>query len=158
MYMAEYAMQLIEIVVALACGIYFFTFIYIFYRKEKEKIRERDVRRYTLEYCIKKINLLNKYTDDKTGVYENNEDAIYDILNLFECLSVGVYTGVFDEEVVARFFGSYMRNFYENDRINLFEMRKRKNNAGVYANYEQFMEEWDFRQERLKCLNARRGK
>lgn len=158
MYLTDISMQLVSMLFVLVIGLYFFMFVFTFYRREKRRTREQDVKRYTFEYCTKEMELLNKYTDNASNIFTNREDVIFAILNLFERLAVGVYTEVLSEEVVVRYFGSYMRSFYEDNRINLFEMRKSRNDAGLYANYEQFMEEWDFRQERLKSLNGRRVK
>lgn len=158
MYLTDISMQLVSMLFVLVIGIYFFMFVFTFYRREKRRTREQDVKRYTFEYCTKEMELLNKYTDKASNIFNNPEDMIFAILNLFERLAVGVYTEVLSEEVVVRYFGSYMRSFYEDNMINLFEMRKRRNDAGLYANYEKFMEEWDFRYERLKSLNNRREK
>lgn len=155
MFMTEISIQLVSMLFVLAIGLYFFMFVFTLYRKEKRRTREQDVRRYTFEYCTKEMKKLNKYTYASSYVFEHQEDATFSILNIFDRLAVGVYTGVLSEEVVVMYFGSYMRSFYENNRLNLFEMRKRKSDAGLYANYERFMEEWDFRQERLKSLNRR---
>ena len=37
-------------------------------------------------------------------------------------------------------------------------VRKSKNDAGLYANYEQLMEEWNLRKERFKSMDSRRKK
>lgn len=98
---------------------------------------------------------INKYTYNLNDTFNNRKDIAFAILNVFDSLAVGVYSEVLNEEVVRLYFGSYMRSFYEDNRMNLFEMRKDKNDAGLYANYERFMEEWDFREDRLKSLNRR---
>ena len=99
---------------------------------------------------------LDKYTRGINSAYEYREKVFFSILSIFERLAVGVYSEVLTEEVVVLYFGSYMRSFYKDNRLNLFKMRESENNAGLYANYERFMEEWDFRQESLKRLNSRR--
>lgn len=156
MYLTEITAQLISKMFVLIIGIYFFVFIFSFYRREKRRAREQDVRRYTFEYCTKEMKKIDKYTREINSEYEDREKVLYSILSIFERLAVGVYTEVLTEEVVVLYFGSYMRSFYEDNRLNLFQMRESENNAGLYANYERFMEEWDFRQERLKSLNSRR--
>lgn len=155
MYLTDVSMQLVSMLFVLIIGLYFFMLVFSFYRREKRRTREQDVRRYTYEYCTKEMNLLNKYTNN---IAPNREDKLLAILNLFERLAVGVYTEVLSEEVVIRYFGSYMRNFYEDNRISLFEMRKSKNDVGLYANYEQLMEEWNLRKERFKSMDSRRKK
>lgn len=155
MYVTEISMQLVSMLFVLVIGLYFFMFIFSVYRKEKRRTREQDVRRYTFEYCRKEMEKLNTYTHDLGEVLKSREDIIFSILSIFDSLAVGVYTEILSEEVVIMYFGSYMRSFYEDNRLNLFEMRKSKNDAGLYACYEQFMEEWDFRKEKLKGLNRR---
>lgn len=155
MYLTEISVQLISMLFVLIIGLYFFMFIFTFYRREKRRTREQDVRRYTFEYCTKEMKKINKYTYKLNDTFNNRKDIVFAILNVFDSLAVGVYSEVLNEEVVRLYFGSYMRSFYEDNRMNLFEMRKDKNDAGLYANYERFMEEWDFREDRLKSLNRR---
>ncbi|MGN0413601.1 MAG: hypothetical protein ACI4FV_11255, partial [Lachnospiraceae bacterium] len=121
MYLTDIVMQLVCMLFFLFFGLYFFMFAFTFYRREKTRTREQDVKRYTFEYCTKEMELLNKYTDNTSNIFKNREDVIFAMLSLFERLAVGVYTEVLSEEVVVRYFGSYMRSFYEDNRINLFE-------------------------------------
>ena len=76
----------------------------------------------------------NKYTYNLNDTFNNRKDIAFAILNVFDSLAVGVYSEVLNEEVVRLYFGSYMRSFYEDNRMNLFEMRKDKNHAGLNAN------------------------
>lgn len=156
MILTEISMQIISMLFVLIIGLYLLMFAFTFYRREKRRTREQDVRRYTFECCTKEMKKLYKYTYN--DAFSNRKDAIFVILNIFDSLAIGVYTEVLAEEVVIMFFGSYMRRFYEDNRLYLFEMRKIKNDSSLYANYERFMEEWDFRKESRISLNSRRMK
>lgn len=156
MLLTEISMQIISMLFVLIIGLYLLMFAFTFYRKEKKRTREQEVRRYTFECCTKEMQKLYKYTYNDE--FSNKEDASFAILNIFDRLAVGVYTEVLAEEVVIMYFGSYMRRFYKDNRLNLFEIRKVKNDSGLYANYERFMEEWDFRKESKISLDSRRMK
>lgn len=158
-------MQFISMLFVLIIGLYFFMLIFIFYRNEKRRTKNRNVKRYTFEYCTKEMKKLAKYIynskdvlNDRGDILRDKQNEFFFILNIFDSLTVGIYTEVLNEEIVIMYFGSYMQSFYEDNRLNLFRMRKIQNNAGLYANYERFMEELDFRKKRLKNLNSRRVK
>jgi len=49
MYLTEISVQLLSMLFVLVIGLYFLMFIFTFYRKEKRRTKEQDVRRYTFE-------------------------------------------------------------------------------------------------------------
>ena len=53
MYVTDVSMQLVSMLFVLIIGLYFFMLVFSFYRREKRRTREQDVRRYTYEYCTK---------------------------------------------------------------------------------------------------------
>ncbi len=154
MHLSEFTMQLISMLVPLISGVYFFVLLFSLYRREKRISKDQDIKRYTFEYCAKEMKKLNEFTHESEDMSQERADAFFAILNMFDCLAIGVYTGVLDEKVVVMCFGSYMRRFYEDNMLNLFELRKSKNDAGLYANYERFMEELKFRKGRFEDLNG----
>ena len=76
MYLTDVSMQLVSMLFVLIIGLYFFMLVFSFYRREKRRTREQDVRRYTYEYCTKEMNLLNKYTNN---IAPNREDKLWAI-------------------------------------------------------------------------------
>lgn len=52
MYLTDVSMQLVSMLFVLIIGLYFFMLVFSFYRREKRRTREQDVRRYTYEYCF----------------------------------------------------------------------------------------------------------
>ena len=155
MYLSDITMQMMSMLFVLIIGLYFFFFFFSFYRRERRRTREADTRRYTFEICFTEMEKNGELFRGLDYITGENKDGILIILDVFEKLAAGVYSDVLSEEVVKLYYGACMQNFYANNRFILFEIRKKKDDAGLYANYERFMEEWDIRQ---KTLDSRRGK
>ena len=77
MYLTEISVQLLSMLFVLVIGLYFLMFIFTFYRKEKRRTKEQDVRRYTFEYCAKEMKELNKYTYNLNSTLNNGKDIFF---------------------------------------------------------------------------------
>lgn len=146
----------ISILLIFILGFYLLMFILMFtfrlYQKEKRKIREFDTRRYTYEYCILQMKSIREFYIDLNKTKEKKDRALL-ILSIFEEIAVGVYSGVLCEEVVKLYCGNYMQNLYNPYMI--FEIRKEFKDAGLYANYEKFMEEWHIKSKNIEIVRGR---
>lgn len=128
---------LISLLFLFIFGIYFIVLIISLYRNEKRKEREFDVKRYTFEICSVQMQSICKCFN-KLEDFDN----VLLIFNVFESLSVGVYSEVLSGEVVKLYCGKDMKKFYECNHYMLFKIRENKNDASLYSTYERFMEEW----------------
>lgn len=148
MYYSDFIMQIFSMLIVLVVGLYFLMFAFYFYKKERRRTGEMNVSRYTFEFCSAESPIVGELLNRMDIIDEESKTMLL-ILGEFEKIAVGVYSGVLSREVVQLYYGSLMQKFYNDNRFLLFEIRKIKEDAGLYANYERFMEEQDVVKRKL---------
>jgi hypothetical protein len=113
---------------------------------EWHKTPIKDYQRTSIEHENKFIARQGKRTiiDLDTYIDETIDyrESIKGILNYFENMSVGVYKGLIDKELVFEFISYIFEIYYIDYYYYIENYRKKRNNNGIWRNFTKLAEEW----------------
>lgn len=103
-------------------------------------------KRYTLDFCSNdKINysILISANKNDLGFSNRLDEGLFDILNNFEKIAIGIKNKVLDEDIIKDFYGRYFLLCYKLSKYHvLLEYRNKNNEPFVFIEFEKLANKW----------------
>ena len=154
MYAYELMHQILSILLNLTGILFFSTFFYMVYKKEKRKTAYLERRRYTYDFCSRinkndlfDIELLKQSNVDaeifyKPDEYINNPE-ILKVVDFLDTIAIGIKSGILDPEIVVAVFESYINETRKKFEFFIMRQREYKNNPDLFVAFEMLLKKWD---------------
>lgn len=119
-------------------------FLVIRYLKQSN---DNKLKKYTFEFCV---NDTKNYSAILTQIFEKNLDKprkvidseLFNVLSLFEKISIGVKNGIFDEKIVGDYYARYFFIYHRIAKHYLLEYRNNNNDPFIFIEFEKLTKKW----------------
>jgi hypothetical protein len=104
--------------------LYFGILVYLRYSKLSRRKAVEDLKKYTLEFCLKDEHKYLELLD--TLRYSNEIESVADffsVMDYFEKIAIGVESDVFDKDIILKYYIDYFNAFYREHRYFAVENR-----------------------------------